>query len=288
MAICPFLVLSACSRARSSHTAKKSAVETCQELRILTHAQPPAQLVLPIATNLEDLDTPSRHAMIEYFSALADAASKATSQFAEAAGAASASDAAQRIGLHLDRETQTLRATTTHAQRATQPEPLDSMIRQAFSLQRDWDAAANRLGATACSGAFGPASVGFVPRPQPVAVTEHCYKNSKFHSTLVNTGIDIAASAKTLARCDQPHDYEIYASFQYPAGPTVPYPGDVTIARYGAEECQDRIEALAGDHFLETNLGYISSGLGQHDWTSGERTMFCELYDLSGKPFKSV
>ncbi len=81
--------------------------------------------------------------------------------------------------------------------------------------------------------------------------------------------------------CDQPHDNEVYALIDYPAGDSEPYPGDQAVSAFMDEECVGAFEDYVGGDYDTSNLAYGNLRPTAGSWEQGDREIVCFLYDIS-------
>jgi hypothetical protein len=81
--------------------------------------------------------------------------------------------------------------------------------------------------------------------------------------------------------CDDPHDNEIYASFDYPADDGEPFPGIEAIYEFGEPECFDAFEAFVGSGYDESEFDFDLIYPIQEGWDEfDDRTILCYLWQF--------
>ncbi len=89
--------------------------------------------------------------------------------------------------------------------------------------------------------------------------------------------------------CEGPHDNEVFALVQHPAGPADPYPGREALAQFGEEQCQGQLFAdYVGTEYQFSR--YFASQLTPTDrsWEQGDREVICLLFDSTTQLTESV
>ena len=77
--------------------------------------------------------------------------------------------------------------------------------------------------------------------------------------------------------CEQPHEYEVFALFDHPAGDAEAYPGDDVLLEYADTECRPPFEEYV-DRDYETSIWYITSLTpSEQTWADGDREITCLL-----------
>ena len=84
--------------------------------------------------------------------------------------------------------------------------------------------------------------------------------------------------------CEQPHDNEVYALIDYPAGDSDPYPGDEEVLAFIDEECVTAFEEYVDGEYLASNLEFGNLRPTEGSWAQGDREVVCFLYDSSLEP----
>ena len=79
--------------------------------------------------------------------------------------------------------------------------------------------------------------------------------------------------------CQQPHDNEIFALPQYPAGPDEDYPGDEAMNSFAEEACLEAFEGYVGIPYDDSVFIYGTISPRADTWAGGDREIICILYD---------
>jgi hypothetical protein len=87
------------------------------------------------------------------------------------------------------------------------------------------------------------------------------------------------ATVETVA-CDQPHDVEVVAVFDYPLDDGMPFPGTEAVDGYATDECIERFESYVGSEYLSSALDVIIVAPGEDGWDDGDRRVGCVVYDV--------
>ena len=82
-----------------------------------------------------------------------------------------------------------------------------------------------------------------------------------------------------VASCSDPHDYEVYVSWEYAPGP---YPGDDAVKSKLAEVCLGEFQAYVGRDYDSSALDFYRAWPGRDLWESGSRIGECLLFDVEG------
>jgi hypothetical protein len=85
--------------------------------------------------------------------------------------------------------------------------------------------------------------------------------------------------------CADPHDAEIFGTFQLAGGS---WPGDSTARQQAASGCESRLGSYLNPQLDTSNLTQSYVYPGQQAWTSGQRTVVCEVRSASGQLTGSV
>lgn len=80
--------------------------------------------------------------------------------------------------------------------------------------------------------------------------------------------------------CTEPHDIEIGAVFDYPAGPDLEFPGSIGVDGYATDECLERFEPYVGTPYAESTLDVLIIAPDEDGWNDGDRRMACVLYHV--------
>lgn len=85
--------------------------------------------------------------------------------------------------------------------------------------------------------------------------------------------------------CSEPHDFEVYALFDVPGGPSAPYPGDASITDTADTGCQgDRFTDYVGEPYATSEIYATSLSPSEATWTQqGDREVVCLARAQSGQ-----
>lgn len=127
------------------------------------------------------------------------------------------------------------------------------------------------------------------PTPQPEGLlidepalleTEECFNTYD----LFIERLDETRRITTVVDCRRPHEGEIYATHQHPAGPNEPYPGSAAIQDWANVACLDAFEAFVGTPYVLSALEIGTFRPSKAEW-EGEgrdagplRTINCYVY----------
>ncbi|HWB71157.1 MAG TPA: septum formation family protein, partial [Egibacteraceae bacterium] len=79
--------------------------------------------------------------------------------------------------------------------------------------------------------------------------------------------------------CDQPHDNEVFALLNYPAGATDPYPGQEAVQNWAEENCQgSAFQAYVGMDYASSRYYTTYLSPTADTWEQGDREVVCYLY----------
>ena len=77
--------------------------------------------------------------------------------------------------------------------------------------------------------------------------------------------------------CEQPHEHEVFALVDHPAGDAEAYPGDDALLEYADTECRPPFEDYV-DRDYETSIWYITSLTPSAEtWADGDREIVCTV-----------
>lgn len=79
--------------------------------------------------------------------------------------------------------------------------------------------------------------------------------------------------------CTEPHDNEVYATFDIPGSE---FPGQFAVQTDAQEGCIDRFETYVGSDYWVSALDVSSLSPTSGSWDNGDREVICFLYDLEG------
>jgi hypothetical protein len=75
--------------------------------------------------------------------------------------------------------------------------------------------------------------------------------------------------------CNEPHDEEVAARLEHPAGPDEAYPGSAELAGFVDEACTTAFEDYTGQSYAYSPVVYGLGPLSEADWDLGDRTVVC-------------
>ncbi len=78
--------------------------------------------------------------------------------------------------------------------------------------------------------------------------------------------------------CDEPHDQEVIALVQYPAGPGEEFPGSEEIGAFADDECTSQFEQYVGVPYAESELLGFALMPTAETWPVGDREIVCAVY----------
>lgn len=79
--------------------------------------------------------------------------------------------------------------------------------------------------------------------------------------------------------CAEPHQYEVYALVEHPAGPDEEYPGDEAISAFSDDECLgDTFSDYVGTSYEESELFAFVLQPTADTWEAGDREFVCAAY----------
>ncbi|MEX2660017.1 MAG: septum formation family protein [Acidimicrobiales bacterium] len=79
--------------------------------------------------------------------------------------------------------------------------------------------------------------------------------------------------------CDEPHDNEVFATFDLDDGD---FPGTADVERLAQEGCIQRFERYVGALPETTDLGLFSITPNRRTWGTGDREVICAAFALDG------
>lgn len=84
--------------------------------------------------------------------------------------------------------------------------------------------------------------------------------------------------------CTEPHDIEIGAVLDYPAGRDLDFPGTVAVDGYATDQCIERFEAYVGAPYATSTLDVLIVAPDEDGWDEGDRRVACVLYHVDFQP----
>lgn len=91
------------------------------------------------------------------------------------------------------------------------------------------------------------------------------------------------ASIRTVP-CQQPHDVEVGAVFDHPAGPGLDFPGEAAVDGFATDRCIERFAEYVGAAYEASSLDIAYVAPGEDGWDAGDRRIACVLYHLDFAP----
>jgi hypothetical protein len=79
--------------------------------------------------------------------------------------------------------------------------------------------------------------------------------------------------------CEGPHDNEVFAIFDHPAGADEAFPGE-ELETYTDEECTSAFEEFVGTPYDQSALYYFPIRPTEETWDQGDREIVCALYGV--------
>jgi hypothetical protein len=113
------------------------------------------------------------------------------------------------------------------------------------------------------------------------------YRQAAIFSVRAGTSMQLPASGTVVhvVACADPHDAEIFGTFRLTGGT---WPGDSTARQQAASGCESRLSGYINPQLDTSNLTQSYVYPGQQAWTSGQRTVVCEVRSASGQLTGSV
>jgi hypothetical protein len=88
--------------------------------------------------------------------------------------------------------------------------------------------------------------------------------------------------------CDEPHDQEVIALVQHPAGPDEAFPGGEEIGDFADDECIAEFERYVGVSYADSELLGFTLMPTAETWPVGDREIVCAVYLEDGQLDGSV
>ncbi len=79
--------------------------------------------------------------------------------------------------------------------------------------------------------------------------------------------------------CDQPHDNQVFATFEIVGGS---WPGADQVEEDAEDGCLERFEDYVGTPYLESDLLASAFWPSEDSWEAGDREVICFVYDPAG------
>ena len=80
--------------------------------------------------------------------------------------------------------------------------------------------------------------------------------------------------------CDAPHDNEVFAIVDHPAGSDAAFPGEEALGKHAVERCVDQFEGWVGLPYEESILDVIVIAPQADGWRLGDRSILCAAHRL--------
>lgn len=103
--------------------------------------------------------------------------------------------------------------------------------------------------------------------------------------TLSGGSEEESISSATLLPCNQPHDLEIFDSYDVT---DAEYPGIDAMAEAAQTECANRFEEFVGVAYEDSQYTVHTLTPSQESWDTGDREVLCSVYDQRGKTTGSL
>ena len=84
--------------------------------------------------------------------------------------------------------------------------------------------------------------------------------------------------------CTEPHQIEIGAVFDFPAGADVEFPGEESVDGYATDECLTRFQPYVGSAYETSSLDVLIVAPDEDGWDDGDRRIACVLYHVDFQP----
>ena len=84
--------------------------------------------------------------------------------------------------------------------------------------------------------------------------------------------------------CTEPHDVEVAAVFDHPAGDDADFPGADAVDGYATDQCLLRFEDYVGAPYEASSLDVAFVAPGEDGWDAGDRRIACVLYHVDFVP----
>jgi len=99
------------------------------------------------------------------------------------------------------------------------------------------------------------------------------------------TGQEVNEITETRAvPCRLPHQAEVYARTELPAGPEAGFPGVGRLRTVAQETCRDRFGAFVGVPWTASELEIAALWPSPESWADGDRLVVCAVFRLDGEP----
>ena len=89
-------------------------------------------------------------------------------------------------------------------------------------------------------------------------------------------------SSVTSKPCDEAHDQEVFAVFDYP-NPPEDFPGDDAVSDVAEDRCTNEFAAFVGRDYASSELEYYYLVPSDDTWSEGDREIVCTVIDPNGE-----
>lgn len=79
--------------------------------------------------------------------------------------------------------------------------------------------------------------------------------------------------------CSEPHQFEVFASFEFPGDRAAPFPGDSGFDTFVNDHCDPAFTAFVGIAEADSSLTWVAYQPLEAGWTTGDREITCFLQD---------
>jgi hypothetical protein len=100
----------------------------------------------------------------------------------------------------------------------------------------------------------------------------------------IDVGGPVDPAAIEERTCTEPHDVEVAAVFDHPAGPDAEFPGTDAVDGYATDQCLLRFEDYVGTPYEASSLDVAFVAPGEDGWDAGDRRIACVLYHVDFAP----
>lgn len=87
----------------------------------------------------------------------------------------------------------------------------------------------------------------------------------------------VEAESVEVFDCEDPHVFEVYAVFDYEAGPDEAYPGDEEIGSVADDRCVDEFEPYIGEEYASSRWFATVIRPSEDSWRFGDREILCAV-----------
>jgi hypothetical protein len=100
----------------------------------------------------------------------------------------------------------------------------------------------------------------------------------------IDVGGPLDPAAIDEVACAQPHDVEVAAVFEHPAGRGAAFPGVDAVDGYATDQCLTRFAGYVGAPYESSALDVAFVAPGEDGWEDGDRRIACVLYHVDFAP----